>query len=116
MLTMFHGVRVRLSQWRFLVSEWCRSQRIEARAKRLARDNTLFSLQAIHGHRLNRLKQWTLATESMTPNPLFSRTMLDRALHVERRLVKEADLAIRLKSIEIIIDDAADQIENSQTP
>lgn len=113
MLTMFHPLRLKLSDWRFMIGEWCRDQRLEARAKSLAKERTLFGLQVLHGDRLNRLKQWTLATESMEENPLFSRRMLDQALIRERRMCREADLAIKYKTIEAMIDDAADELEAS---
>lgn len=113
MLTMFHPLRRRLSDWRFAFGEWWLNQRLESRAKSLAKERTLFSLQVLHGDRLNRLKQWTLATESMEENPLFSRRMLDQSLIRERRMCREADLAIKYKTIEALIDDAADELEAS---
>lgn len=112
MLTMFHGLRLRISDLKFSMGEWWKSQRLESRAKSLAKDRTLFSLNVLHGDRLNRLKQWTLATESMDENPLFSRRMLDQALIRERRMCREASLAIQFKTIESLIDEAANSLEH----
>jgi len=111
MLTMFHPLRLKISDWRFALGEWWKSQRLESRAKSLAKERTLFSLQVLHGDRLNRLKQWTLATESMEENPLFSRRMLDQSLVRERRMCREVDLAIKYKTIDALIDDAAEELE-----
>ena len=111
MILILQRAAYRVGDWKYLAGEWWASQRIKARAKSLMKEHTLFSLQVLHGHRLNRLKQWTLATSSVNPqSPIFSRAMLERCLRTERRLVKEAELACILKTIEQTIDGAAEQM------